>query len=164
MISLRTLCLLHRGGRVLLLRRRRPPNAGLWNAVGGKVTPGEDPYGACAREVREETGLRIARPRLRAVEVVAVRTTGERWALLVFTAHAPPGEPVASEEGELRWVDARDPGALPVPADLRLLWPLLWSTRRVLTARADLEREDASSMIRLEVLGPASCARVLFPP
>ncbi len=157
----RTLCLLRRGDHVLLLRRRRPPNAGLWNAVGGKVAPGEDPFAACVREVREETGLQIARPRLRAVEVVSVRSTGERWVLFVFTAPAPPGEPVESEEGELRWVEAEG-ATLPVPADLRLLWPLLWSAEQVLTVRVDLQSQDASSLTRMEILGPVGCARILY--
>jgi ADP-ribose pyrophosphatase YjhB (NUDIX family) len=44
-------------GRLLLVRRRNPPAAGLWSLPGGRVEPGEDDSAATEREVREETGL-----------------------------------------------------------------------------------------------------------
>ncbi|WP_229786393.1 NUDIX hydrolase [Actinokineospora fastidiosa] len=47
-------------GRLLLIRRTRPPGAGLWSLPGGKVESGESDAAAVRREVREETGLEIA--------------------------------------------------------------------------------------------------------
>ncbi|MGW5054192.1 NUDIX hydrolase [Actinokineospora sp. NPDC004072] len=47
-------------GRLLLIRRARPPGAGLWSLPGGKVDPGESDAEAVRREVREETGLEVA--------------------------------------------------------------------------------------------------------
>lgn len=46
-------------GRLLVIRRGRPPGAGLYTIPGGKVEPGETLAVACAREVREETGLEV---------------------------------------------------------------------------------------------------------
>lgn len=46
-----------RGGEFLLLRRTRP--AGFWQSVTGSLAPGEIPRLAAAREVMEETGLRV---------------------------------------------------------------------------------------------------------
>lgn len=46
-----------RGGEFLLLQRTRP--AGFWQSVTGSLSPGESPRLAAAREVLEETGLRV---------------------------------------------------------------------------------------------------------
>ncbi len=148
---------------MLLLHRRHPPNAGLWNGIGGKLNPGEDPYAACIREVSEEAGLRIDHPLLRAVLVISVKSTGDLWVLFTFTAAPEPSEePVASEEGELRWVELDALGTLPVLPDLLLLLPHVLSAKEVLAIRLDLKTEDAASLVRAEIVGPADQAKVLF--
>ena len=40
-------------GRLLVVRRGRPPHAGLWSIPGGRVEPGEDDATAVARELAE---------------------------------------------------------------------------------------------------------------
>jgi len=97
-----TLCFLTRGDAVLMLRRRRPPNQGLWNGVGGKIEAGETPLAACVREVREETGFQLDTARFAAL----VSWTGFEapdGELCVFIAQAPEGEPAPCDEGELAW-------------------------------------------------------------
>lgn len=152
LISLRTLCFLRRDNRVLLLHRRNPPNAGYWNGVGGKLEQGEDPFTACVREVREETGLTIRDPKLRILLVATVRSTGDLWNIFVFTADAPAAAPVASEEGELAWVELDRLAALPVLPDLPVLFRHL-DAEAVTVIRMELETEDATSISRVEVLG-----------
>jgi ADP-ribose pyrophosphatase YjhB (NUDIX family) len=44
---------------VLLVRRAREPMAGAWSLPGGAIELGETAAEACAREVREETGLKV---------------------------------------------------------------------------------------------------------
>jgi len=44
-----------RSGEVLLLERKQPP--GWWQSVTGSLEPGETPWDAAVRELREETGL-----------------------------------------------------------------------------------------------------------
>jgi 8-oxo-dGTP diphosphatase len=46
-------------GRLLLVRRGRPPGQGLWSVPGGRLEPGETVEQAVAREMREETGLEV---------------------------------------------------------------------------------------------------------
>jgi 8-oxo-dGTP diphosphatase len=43
-----------------MLLRRKPPHAGQWNGVGGKIEPGESPRTCAIREVCEETGIDLA--------------------------------------------------------------------------------------------------------
>jgi len=46
-------------GRLLLVKRRKPPEAGCWNLPGGRVEWGEHAADAAKREIFEETGLEI---------------------------------------------------------------------------------------------------------
>jgi mutator protein MutT len=52
--------ILNADGRVVLIRRGQPPDAGQWSIPGGAVELGESVAEALRREVREETGLEIA--------------------------------------------------------------------------------------------------------
>jgi 8-oxo-dGTP diphosphatase len=155
MISQRVLCFLEREGRFLLLQRRRPPDAGRWNAIGGKIQPGEDPFAACVREVREETGLEISAPSLRVLLVVTVRETDELWVIYVFHAASPAGKITASEEGDLRWVDADEMRSLRMPADLPVILPRIRNDGNVSVVRLEYETETGEPS-RIEVLGETS--------
>ena len=46
-------------GRILLVRRRMNPGRGKWSIPAGFLDRGEDPREVAAREVEEETGLRV---------------------------------------------------------------------------------------------------------
>jgi 8-oxo-dGTP diphosphatase len=47
-------------GRLLVVLRGRPPQAGRWALPGGRCEAGESTAATAAREVREETGLTVA--------------------------------------------------------------------------------------------------------
>jgi len=51
-------------GRLLLVLRGRAPSAGTWSVPGGRVETGESYVEATAREVLEETGVRVDGGRL----------------------------------------------------------------------------------------------------
>ena len=51
-------------GRLLLIRRGHEPGAGLWTLPGGRIEPSETDQQAVAREILEETGLRVTCGRL----------------------------------------------------------------------------------------------------
>lgn len=46
-------------GKILLIKRGRPPYAGKWSVPGGKLLFGESIAEAIVREMREETGLDV---------------------------------------------------------------------------------------------------------
>jgi 8-oxo-dGTP diphosphatase len=52
------LCFLRRKNQVLLINKKRGLGAGLVNAPGGRIEPGESPAEAAARETEEETGIK----------------------------------------------------------------------------------------------------------
>ena len=78
-----------RDGRVLLVKRARPPYRGLWTLPGGRIEPGESPEGAARRETEEELGLRIA---LLQPLTETILETPVAWCLKVFVASAFDGE------------------------------------------------------------------------
>lgn len=98
-------------GRILLVRRGKEPARGLWSIPGGRVD-GHEPWDeAAAREVLEETGIRVADARY--VGIVE-RDSGSGSTYLIadfgFTAD---GEPHAADDADdARWFDAAEIPAL----------------------------------------------------
>lgn len=91
------------GRKVLISRRRNEPEL-RWAFIGGKIGPGESPADAAIREVKEETGLRIA-----AGEEIGRRLhpVTKRW--MVYIAATPEGGTDVfvgdtEELAEVRWV------------------------------------------------------------
>lgn len=99
-----------RDGRVLLVRRARPPAGGLFSLPGGVVEVGETLTEAVEREVREETSLAIEPVALAGYREVVARDAQDRverhFVILPFAARWVSGEPVLNEElSEWCWAD-----------------------------------------------------------
>ena len=55
--KLGAIAVVHKGGRFLLVKRKKEPNANTWGFPGGHVELGETALDAAARELFEETGV-----------------------------------------------------------------------------------------------------------
>lgn len=104
-----------RGGRLLLLQRRREPESGHWGLPGGKVDWLERVPDAVAREIAEELGLVIHPRRLLCVvdQIDAVR--GTHWVAPVYLVEDAEGEPALREPAALAAFGWFGKDSLPAP-------------------------------------------------
>jgi 8-oxo-dGTP diphosphatase len=89
--------------KILLGRRLSNPEKNKWQFPGGHVEPGEDLKSACAREVYEETGLKIDQIEPLAFTNDIYREYKKHYVTLFYTAHVAGGrlevkEPDKSDE------------------------------------------------------------------
>ena len=127
------LCYLYdRDGRVLLLHRRKSPNAGMYSPIGGKlhVTEGEGPHECARREIQEEAGIDVLPEDLRLSGIVSEKAyEGQtHWLLFLFevTRAIDPSEIATYEinEGTLEWVSPDRVEQLDIPeTDRKFMWP-----------------------------------------
>ena len=99
--------------RVLLVRRKNAPDAGLWGFPGGHVDPGETALAAAARELAEETGV-VATPEryLTNIDVIERDATGAlrfHFLLAAVLCRYVSGTPQAADDvSDAAWVPLRD--------------------------------------------------------
>ena len=100
-----TLCFIEKEGKYLMQKKASNKfGGGMWNAPGGKALDGETSEACVAREVFEETGLKVKN--LKHHGILNFFNGDEfAWAVHVFTAGDFEGEFKESEEGELKWMD-----------------------------------------------------------
>jgi len=113
-------------GRVLLVRRGREPNRGLWALPGGRIEAGESAEAAAIREVHEETGIVIERPEpFDTVDVTVDAEPGvnsQRYSVAVFRARYVNGHPAAGDDAaEVCWVKLGDVADLPLTEGTRAI-------------------------------------------
>ena len=132
-VELTNLCLLRRGGEILLQDRMKADWRGL-ALPGGHVEPGESIVDSVIREMKEETGLTIRNPRLRGVKQFPI--PGGRYIVFLFEATEFEGTLRDSEEGGVAWYPRDRVKELPTVEDLEALIQVM-------------EREDLSEFIYL---------------
>ena len=125
----RTLCFVLNGNDVLLLKGAPTKRlyANQYNGVGGHVERAEDVLASLYREVREETGLEITNPVLRAV-IVADEGSGPGVLIFVYTASSASRAVQPSVEGNLTWVPRSHVLDYALVPDLRELLPRLFAS------------------------------------
>jgi 8-oxo-dGTP diphosphatase len=91
-------------GRVLMIRRKNPPDPGSWALPGGFVDVGEDPRDACAREMDEETGLIVEPVRVAGFYGRPDRDPRGHTASVVYECRVISGEAKGGDDAaEARW-------------------------------------------------------------
>ena len=132
------------GGRVLLVRRGRPPGVGKWSLPGGLVRLGESSEDAVRREVGEECGLSVRVGGLVGHADRIIRDRDGRiqyhYVLLDFLATRVDGVARAgSDAAQVRWTAPEELAGLDATEGLE---PMI---RRALAMAAGRGREEATA-------------------
>jgi ADP-ribose pyrophosphatase len=105
--------LVDEAGRVLLTLRERPPEAGCWSIVGGKVDYLETLEQCAVRETREEVGLEIRLAHLLCVTDHHLPHEGQHWVSPAYLGQVLAGEDRNCEPEKTRAVGWFPLGELP---------------------------------------------------
>ena len=106
------LVIMREDGKILPYRRLRPPEAGFWNIVGGKVEHMEPSAEASRREAEEETGLKIGKVQFLCVAEKIIAADRQHWISMIYLTRDFSGDPLLSEPDKLSdfgWFDPKDP-------------------------------------------------------
>lgn len=105
-----------RDGHVLLIKRGWDPYEGQFALPGGHVDPGETSRKAAARELLEETGVRVDEDALTLVGVYDApdRDPRGRYVTVAYTVIVPAGTTARAgdDAAAVRWVPLAEPGDL----------------------------------------------------
>jgi len=106
-MQLATLCYVIDNNKTLMLHRIKKKNdvhEGKWNGLGGKFEHGESPEECAIREVKEESGLLIKKPKMHGFITFPMFDGKKDWYVFLFTAKEFKGELIDSNEGKLEWI------------------------------------------------------------
>lgn len=102
-VTITNMCMVYDGNRVLVQDKVDCEWGGI-TFPGGHVERGESFTDAVIREVREETGLTIASPRLCGIKDWT-EEDGSRYMVLFYKTDKFAGDLCSSEEGKVFWVE-----------------------------------------------------------
>ena len=102
-VILTNLCMIQNGTKVLV-EEKTGKGAGGIIFPGGHVEEHEPVVDSVIREMKEETGLTIERPRLCGVKEW-INEDGSRYLVFLFRADRYTGELASSEEGRVFWLE-----------------------------------------------------------
>lgn len=100
-VELTVLCLIENGNEILLQNRIKKDWEG-YTLPGGHVERGESFVDAVKREVKEETGLSIKKPKLVGVKQFPIKNG--RYVVFLFKTNKFSGNLASSSEGKMEWV------------------------------------------------------------
>ncbi len=122
-------------GCVLLLKRNKEPNQGLYSPPGGKLQTavGESPHACAIREAQEEMGLTLQATDLHLTGVISEHGYEDQahWLMFLFEIKPPLTVlPPAHAEGMFQFATREELDVLNLPmTDREQIWPLFWQHR-----------------------------------
>ena len=112
-----TVCYIEKDGKYLMIHRikkQNDENKDKWIGIGGKCEEGESPFDCVRREVFEETGLTLEKPKYRGLITFVSNEFGTQY-MHLFTADQFSGElNYNCNEGVLDWIDKRELISMPI--------------------------------------------------
>jgi 8-oxo-dGTP diphosphatase len=124
--GLYTLCFIHQGNQILLLKRENEPNSGFYNGIGGKISRGESVEDGLLREVAEETGFRLLNFELKGILRFIEGREGKDYLVFTYFSSKFEGEMLKyCPEGFLEWVDSSQLDQVPLVSNIPVFLPIL---------------------------------------
>ena len=144
----------NRQGELLLMRRNKAPNKGLWSPIGGKLEmpTGESPHDAACREVMEEIGLTISPADLHLFAMIAEKNYEDRchWLMFLFDCRKQlDALPTPIDEGSFAFFPEAEVLDLDLPdTDRKALWKVYFKARHDFVAlKADCSSEKLLQIV-----------------
>lgn len=102
-VVLTNMCMINNRDDKVLVQDRVSKDWGGLTFPGGKVEPGESFVDSVIREVKEETGLTIAKPKICGTKDW-VMEDGTRYLVIFYKTDQYKGELKSSKEGQVKWM------------------------------------------------------------
>lgn len=148
--------------QVLLLKRAKEPNRGLWSPCGGKLHTaiGESPYACACREAQEELCLSLVPCDVHLMGLISEHGYEGQAHWLMFLFEVKPrlkAIPSPHREGVFRFFSRRELDCLEMPrTDREKIWPLFWQHRGGFFAAHCRCLSDGTNQWTLEESHPSS--------
>jgi len=114
-VEFTNLCMVRDSDRVLVMDRKKDDWPGI-TFPGGQVEAGESFTESVIREVKEETGLRIASPQMCGMKDWV--EDGIRYVVLFYKTEKFEGDLISSDEGEVWWENLKELPNLDLSLDM----------------------------------------------
>ena len=128
-------------GEVLVQQRAKS-----WKGIafpGGHAEPGESLLACAAREIYEETGLRVSALQSCGLVDWCCRATGDRYLVFLYRTQTFAGDLLdETEEGRVFWTDPASLHTLPLAENFERYWPLFFSPGELFAQWGEGEPDD----------------------